>query len=550
MRPEKLINIGEKTTPRLVQLFLALIVSSLVVFAAGSPKIYAQSSSQLDQLRSFEQIYRLLNTEQVEAAKTRLDALKKKAGDAHPELDFLSARYEFLSGEYQKAVDLLDRAIEEYGDQSIPAHWDEYRELIRSTHEVTQGYQKFTTPKGHFEIHLPPGKDQVLVPFAAEALDLAYDEIGKELGFYPPTPIRLEVYPQTATLAQVSSLSEEEIRTSGTIALCKYNRLMITSPRALLQGYSWVDTVVHEYVHYVISAKTQNRVPIWMHEGLAKFLERRWRGPDAEQLPPSAEGLLKERVKKDDLITFEQMHPSMAKLPSQEDAAVAFAEVYTVMEYLKREVGQDGFKRLLDNINTGLEADQAFAKTIGKPFSDFEKDWLAYLKTRETARVPKDTHYQEELVFKDQAQEASDLAEIEKPQARQYMQLGEMMQARERCGAALVEYEKAAHLLGDENPALQTRRAQCLLEERQPKDALKMLESVHALYPSYTQAWVEMGTAALAIKDYARARDYLNEAARINPFDPAVHERLAEVYAQLGDAESADKFRGFAQMVR
>src|SRR5699024_9375194 len=153
----------------------------------------------------------------------------------------------------------------------------------------------------------------------------------------------------------------------------KYNRLMITSPRALLRGYSWVDTVVHEYVHYVISAKTQHRVPIWMHEGLAKFLERRWRGPHAEQLPPSAESLLKERVTTGDLITFEQMRPSMAKLPRQEDAAVAFAEVYTVMEYLKREVGQDAFKRLLDHINSGLDADQAFARTIGTSFSNFEK---------------------------------------------------------------------------------------------------------------------------------------------------------------------------------
>src|SRR5207245_617002 len=60
--------------------------------------------------------------------------------------------------------------------------------------------------------------------------------------------------------------------------LCKYNRLMITSPRALLRGYAWLDTLSHEFVHYLVTRKGRNAVPIWLQEGLAKFLETRWRG--------------------------------------------------------------------------------------------------------------------------------------------------------------------------------------------------------------------------------------------------------------------------------
>ena len=40
---------------------------------------------------------------------------------------------------------------------------------------------------------------------------------------------------------------------SGTIAICKYNKLMFTSPKAMLRGYEWLDTLSHEYVHFVIS---------------------------------------------------------------------------------------------------------------------------------------------------------------------------------------------------------------------------------------------------------------------------------------------------------
>lgn len=514
-----------------------LLVSLVVAFGVlGSvPRAAAQTP---------ESINNMLSAWQMADAKAAIDKLAATDA-AGTDLLYLRARYDFFMGDYAAAVQRLDQAM---NNGAVEGSVKQLRDLVEATRQVTKDYVKYTSPKGRFEIFVPKGKDQVLVPFAGEALDRAYDEIGDELGYKPATPIRVEVYPRTATLAKVSSLTDSEIRTSGTIALCKYNRLMITSPKALLRGYAWVDTVVHEYVHYVINSKTHNRVPIWMHEGLAKYLERRWRGPDAQRLPPSTQSMLKKRVKSGDLITFEQMHPSMAKLPSQEDAAVAFAEVYTVMEYLRGQVGEHAFEKLLDAINEGLDAKQAFAKTIGKPFSAFEKDWRAYLKTREMAEVDDPSGYEEKLVFKDE-QASSEADDIDQPEARDHMHLGEMLQARNRHGAALVQYKKAAHLLGDNNPVLRTRQAQCLLEEDNPKEALTVLEPVRETFPGYVQAWIEMGNAALALGNYDQARDYLEEAARINPFDPEVHAKLAEAYDKLGNKSMAEKFRKFARLV-
>lgn len=528
-----------------------LLALSFSLVSVSDTQAQGSPGTSIGQMASLSQINEYLSAGQLPEARQALDALKAGGGGVIPEVLYLEARYQFFVGDYKKALQTINQAIANGGfGAAPPVHWGALRDLVESTGEVTKDYVKHTSPKGYFEIFVPPGKDAVLVPFAGEALDRAYDAIGDELGFRPPTPIRVEVYPQTSVLAKVSSLSEDEIRTSGTIALCKYNRLMLTSPRALLRGYSWVDTAVHEYVHFVISAKTKNRVPIWMHEGLAKYLERRWRGPNAHRLPPSAESLLKERLKTDNLITFEQMHPSMAKLPSQEDASVAFAEVFTVMEYLQQEVGDRAFEKLLDAINEGLGARAAFAKTIGKPFRTFEREWRAYLKTRKMADVPDENGYDDKLVFKDEKKADADVNQIEKPRAREYMQLGELMQARGRFKAALVEYEKAAHLLGDKNPMLQTRRAQCLLQEDRPNDALEVLQPVHDTYPNYVQSWIEMGSAALALKQYDRARDYLREAARINPFDPAVHEKLAEAYSKLGDAAAAKTYREFEKLVQ
>ena len=88
---------------------------------------------------------------------------------------------------------------------------------------------------------------------AIDTLKAATEALEKELGVRMVSPVRLEIYPDADSLARVSTLSVQAIRTTGTIALCKWGRLMIASPRALMHGYPWLDTVAHEYVHLLLT---------------------------------------------------------------------------------------------------------------------------------------------------------------------------------------------------------------------------------------------------------------------------------------------------------
>src|SRR5262249_48280034 len=146
-----------------------------------------------------------------------------------------------------------------------------------------------TFESGHFVIRVPKGPDELLAPYALEALEAARAALATDFGWAPEGKVRVEVYADTAALAQVSTLTLKEIETSGTIALCKWNRLMIVSPRALVRGYAWLDTLNHEYTHFVVTVLSRNHVPIWLHEGIAKFEERRWRASAGGGLTPSME---------------------------------------------------------------------------------------------------------------------------------------------------------------------------------------------------------------------------------------------------------------------
>ena len=96
----------------------------------------------------------------------------------------------------------------------------------------------------------------MLVPYARDTLEAAYQALHDDLGFDAEIPIRVEFYRSPSDLAAVSSLSQAEVARTGTIALCKWARLMVTTPRALAYGYPWLDSINHELVHYAVSTLT------------------------------------------------------------------------------------------------------------------------------------------------------------------------------------------------------------------------------------------------------------------------------------------------------
>jgi Flp pilus assembly protein TadD len=61
--------------------------------------------------------------------------------------------------------------------------------------------------------------------------------------------------------------------------------------------------------------------------------------------------------------------------------------------------------------------------------------------------------------------------------------------------------------------------------------------------------WVQLGKASIGLGDYAGAVGYLQEAARINPFDPEVHRELARAYVKLGRVAEAERARNDESLV-
>ncbi|NUN14533.1 MAG: hypothetical protein HUU55_12965 [Myxococcales bacterium] len=444
------------------------------------------------------------------------------------------ARFQYLLNDFSAALETLNGAdaIAKAGEMER-VRW--FEDLLRSTYATTQGHKKVTTSRGHFVLWVTPGPDEVLIPYADEALENAHEVYGELFGYRPTRPVHVHIYQRVEDLAAVSSLKVTEIQTSGTIALCKYNRLMITSPRDLLFGYDWLDTLAHEYIHYVIIKASNNTVPIWLHEGLAKFFENRWREAKDAVMKPTSQDLLAGGLEQNRLITFEQMSPSMAKLPSQEDTALAFAEVFTVMNYLKNRVGMEGIGKTILAMRNGKTDREAIELALGVSFDRFQEDWRKYLKTLDLVRLP--GGYAQKLYFKNKNKNEDELESLEATAAKDHTYLGDLLRARKRYLGASKQYRKAKVTAGDTSPIIQSKLGATLIELGQYDEAIKELAPPIQYYPEYVLIFLHTGRAYLAKKDYNNAALYLERAVRLNPFDPDAHSGLLTAYQNLGNAE-------------
>ena len=503
----------------------ALLFLSCVVIASTSLHVPAESATKSDMLALVEAA--LAAGEGVPAR-----ALLDRYLELHPRtarVSELEVMTDFYVGDYEAAAEGVAQ-LRQYHRSA--GSLGGFADVIVDTYETTKGYETFR--QGDFEVSYSPGEDEILVPYAMDTLKATAEALAQELGVEMVSPVRLEIYPDAESLAQVSTLSVEAIRNTGTIALCKWGRLMIASPRALMHGYPWLDTIAHEYVHLLLTKATVDRTPVWLQEGIAKFLETRWRKNEAtlKQDPASAR-ILREAAAADELLDFDQLHPSIALLPSQKMASLAFAQVSSFIELFYREHGREGLQALLDYVGDGQDARRALSRVAGAPWKTLEQQWKQSLADQPQGPPAR-------LIPRYLAEEATaqdEVATVELDRARKFIRLGDLLWTRAHPGAASVEYAKA-HEASPRDPIAASRYARSALASGRPKEAIAPLMRTLGQYPNHAPALSSLATAMYRTSRSDLAIDAASRAIAQNPFDPQPHCVLSKLGVMQADYEA------------
>lgn len=409
-------------------------------------------------------------------------------------IPFLQAVLYFYKGEYDLSASLMSKV------QMPIAGF--YPRVISDTWEIMRTSERIEREK--FSIRITE-KDEVMKFFIEEVAEEVYRDVGKLFGYYPQK-VRIEIYPDRESFAKATTLKEMEIINTGTVGVCKFNKIMLLTPRVLVQGYPWANVLRHEYIHYILSYITRNNAPVWLQEAVARYF-------DGEGLSHPSLYLLKKRMEEGKLIKLEEMHPSIAKLPTAEDAALAFAEVYTIMELFMEKRGINGLLNLLNAVENGVDALSAFEKEVGMEFEDFHKEWIDYVQKKVEKVQPAEW---ERLVFQDEKTK-------EKKRGKHHL-LGDLLLERGYLEEAVFEYEK--EVKKDISPELLNKIAFLYIKLGRYQEGLKMCDMVLENYPFTYTANFQKGKILNLLGKKESAILYLKRAAQINPFDP---ELLIEI---------------------
>lgn len=493
------------------------------------------------QAASVGELVGCLMTYDVPCAEAAADALGAWQS-RDPQLRAVAAEVHFYAGRYPEAFDAMKAAVElGYPDP----HGD--LDLYERTLYATGGWVE--EAHGRFRIRWRPGLDDLLLDDAKRALELSEQHIAPLLGGPPPGVTILEIFPDERSFIAASSLMKTDVETTGVVALSKWTRLLVTSPRALTRGYDWTDTVAHEYIHLVVAHRGNGvrPVPVWLQEAIAKYLDSRWRdGSDRFQLTVRQQGLLAQALRDDDLVTFEEMHPSLAKLPTADRAALAYAQLATLMAFAFDQGGDDVLNRVLPMVRSGTDPRLALARGAGfDDFASFEAAWRTWVQgldlvQRRLASLPVQLDGGDEMDLDPVLAQREDL--------RRYVILGDELAKFDFHQAALIQYAKAIPESEPAPPVLAHKIAEAHLKLGDPRSARSMLETSRSDYPEFARTHLLLGKILEGAGDALGAIRSYEEAKALKPFDPEVLDGLARLYEAAGDQVASERHRHYLRI--
>jgi tetratricopeptide (TPR) repeat protein len=455
-----------------------------------------------------------------------------------PRILALLTKASLYRGEYPEAARWAEQWMAAEPTNEYAKGWKAFAE---QTAWAVQDFKTYTSP--HFILRLQDERDGVLAEYALAALEKGYEVLGRDLGYRPSAPVRIEIFPDHERFHAASSLSKRDIEVAGAVGICKFDKVMVLSPRVLLRGYRWLDAVVHEYVHYVIVKLSDDKAPIWIHEGVAKHEESRWRGAASMYLNPLNRTLLAEALQTGNFVTFEQMEPSLVRLETPQQVQLAYAEAASSVEFMLSRVGYPGLREIFLEMartdNRGAKG--PIEQVLGLSFAAFEDEWKEFLRAKQLTPVAGVQLTQFQVVEKNERdedrleQEALQSAAVERD-----LSLGDLMRQRGRFDGAVYYFDRARKGRPDA-PFVLNKLARALLAAQRPQEAVPHLLHSLEVYPDYSTSYTTLGGAYRLLGEPEKARQHYEQAIQINPFDALPHQYLAELYQQAGDSAAAQR---------
>ena len=229
----------------------------------------------------------------------------------------------------------------------------------------------------HFTVQFDGHENRDLYRTVIETLEEAYGEVGRALSFYPDDEVSVVLY----TGKQFQDIT----RLPGWAGASYDGKIRVPSVGYEQQPDVLKKILYHEYVHAVIHSITRQqlggikdlpspRVPLWLHEGLAQYLETgSERGAVDERLRPLAQ--------RQAMIPLTVLEGSFMGLNAAQ-ASLAYAESLSVVGYLVDRHGMYRVKRFLEALSRHQGIEPACQEAFSLSYDALQTSWRSSLVER------------------------------------------------------------------------------------------------------------------------------------------------------------------------
>lgn len=344
--------------------------------------------------------------------------------------------------------------------------------------------------------------DRALTPILVDTVVKARSSLTRDLGVEWKKPTRITVVRDLLSLSAMTGLPYKAAQTTGTVAVAKWGRVTMLSPRASRRGYAFRDTLTHELTHLAISMQSRDRAPLWLQEGVARREEVRWREPSPLDDRPTPESIVLRGIELKLDLALDKLGPSIAMLPSADAAMVAFAEVTSFLRYFVESSPPDALAKLLVTLRTAKTVDDALKEVSGETLAQWDVKWRAQLTKR--AQEPLSAMYGL----------GAPVAGLR--DSRERSRLAELLMGREHPNEALFELAKIPETMFVD-PSLKYLRARALEAVDRAKEAEAIVAQPEQWVASYGPCWAILGRLGAARGDPALAESSFAAAIAHDP---------------------------------
>jgi tetratricopeptide (TPR) repeat protein len=292
-------------------------------------------------------------------ARYELEHARSIAGDSVETLYFLGlVLYE--TDNRLDAVELWELALK------LAPGRNELLEILKKARKETA--VEASMDRGHssrFDLTYDPGVDSTFALAVLDVLESAANTVTAELDHFPQARVPVGIYKRKDFKTVTDSPDWSGGVYDGKIRL-PFGTLLEITPA--MRG-----VLFHEYAHVVVFDLTHGNCPLWLNEGIAEMFGR------MQYNPPMIE--LEHALLKRNFVDFRKLEGNFTSL-SRPDAAIAYQQSYSLVNFLVTTYGWYKVKLILTNLGLSMNMDSATVtafKEYNLSYDDLVREWRDFM---------------------------------------------------------------------------------------------------------------------------------------------------------------------------